>query len=433
MRRLIMTYAVRNLLLLSDGSYFQVLLHLVQNYSVSIQNINLDGNEISPTTIEAIRMYLPGLKEDGINSDEEHSLATSEPPLDQNSDLEDLNSPVNCITIVGATDSPAYTPDVIVDKTEYTETHNVIEPEIGSQTIIVAEIETQSAKVAERDRQNVTAMDQLALVGTETPDVAVPETVSTDVTIKNGKLCAEAGESQKGNAAKRPAKAGSLADRIKSQRDANLESSSMTVIPVVEKEAQEQIITVQSKSNNNLQSESPFLVRRKGSIDMISKNKDMVTKLSPKVESVEEVEDIEEMDEAAINTAHDNLKVPDTPSKMSLCSGPGVKSTSSIFDDTQMMRLSPSSAFNRQRRYSHNIEIKQEEKQNLQGIARHRASDGNINPGFSNRRDSVPSNARLTVHGVGSSADADGLQADNTRRRLSCASTLGDVDIEHFH
>ena len=48
-----------------------------------------------------------------VHSDEEHSLVTSEPPLDPNCDLGEFASPANVITVVGATDSPLYTPDGI--------------------------------------------------------------------------------------------------------------------------------------------------------------------------------------------------------------------------------------------------------------------------------------------------------------------------------
>ena len=119
-----------------------------------------------------------------------------------------------------------------------------------------------------------------------------------------------------------------------------------------------------------------------------------------KVESVEEVEDIEELDQNAIKKAHDSLIIPGTPSVISLCIGPGVKSTSSIFEGGNLLWISPSNSMNKHRIISHNIEIKDKEKQDLQGLAKHRGSKGNIAARFSNRGRSVPYNTRLTVHGA---------------------------------
>ena len=81
-----------------------VLLKLVLNYSVSIANINREGNEISPDFSSNSR----GKKTAHamIHSDEEHSLVTSEPPLEPNCDLGEFASPANFITVVEATDSP---------------------------------------------------------------------------------------------------------------------------------------------------------------------------------------------------------------------------------------------------------------------------------------------------------------------------------------
>ena len=403
---------------------FQVLLHLVQSYSVSIQNINLDGNEISPATLEAIRMHLPGLLEDdqsnGIHSDEEHSLATSEPPLDQQSDFEEMNSPIDHIPIVGETDSPAYTPDVDGERTDQLDTSDSVETAVKSQTIIVAEIEKGEDAVRKIDILNNQGKKDNTFEELEAQDLPANKAM-------NKSLSADPVNQKSTKNAKRVGNTGSLADRIKSKKNINTESHLTTAISIVENDENDQVVAEPSKTDVKLpEAGSPFLKKRTVSLNMTSDSTEKVKTLA-KVESVEEVEDIEGMDEAAINTAHDNLTVPDTPSKMSLCTGPGVSSTSSIFEENQMLRLSPSSGFNRQRRFSHNIEIKQDDKQKLQ--AKHRGSEGNIIPGLTKRRGSGPSYARLTVHGVGTISDTDDVHADNTRRRLSCGSTLGDVDI----
>ena len=101
-----------------------------------------------------------------------------------------------------------------------------------------------------------------------------------------------------------------------------------------------------------------------------------------KIESVEEVEDIEELDENAIKNAHDSLIIPGTPSEISLCIGLGVKSTSSIFEGDNLLRISPSNSMNKHRILSHNTEIKDKEKQDLQGIAKHRVAKETSLPGF---------------------------------------------------
>lgn len=409
---------------------FQVLLHLVKNYTVSLKHINLDENEISETTQEAIRLHIPGVVEDdlsnAIHSDDERSLATSEPPLDPQSDLREFISPVNGITIVGATDSPIYTPDVIAtdrspsEELETPDSTNMLVPnkpqdstETKNDGLLGETKDTNETKIRE-----VALADNNEALDTETYDVITGERKSSP---KSEFTKEDLGANEE------KVKPVSLADRIKLQRDKQSESSKMIVGPA--DEVTEEVIVPlnqnnQNKTNENTENGSLFLVRPKETTERHTEHQEQSIKVIPKAESVEQVEDIEDMDEAAINSAHANLNIPGTPSKMSLADGPGVKSTTSIFDDSKLLRISPSNSINMRRRYSHNIEIKEEENKNLQGIAKHRGSEGNIAARLVNRRESIPNNSRLMVHGVGSSTSINELQAGDTRRRLSNASTL---------
>ena len=400
----------------------------------------------------------------GIHSDEEHSLATSEPPLDPNCDLEEFASPANFITIVGATDSPVYTPDgIVIDRSIGTSEETAVVDE-GNDAIedILNDTKIQNQNQLERGLSDDAAMHVAVSVNEAQTILDLEPGLSEETYIRDTEMDAhEKGESEKQvesektsltqtEASKKgPSKRrktgtiGSLADRIKSQRDKSDTSNLVTVIPTAETEEGDIALPIKDELDEKTNTDDIFLVRSKESVDEQSDKFKAVEVLEtvlpkvesvevletalPKIESMEEVEDIEELDENAINKAHDSLIIPGTPSKMSLCSGPGVKSTSSIFDDDNLLRISPSNSMNKHRRFSHNIEIKDNEKQDLQGIAKHRGSEGNISARFSNRRGSVPYNARLTVHGVGSTTDLNELKSFDARRRLSSASTLGDV------
>ena len=446
-------------------------------------------------------MHMPGLMEDelsnGIHSDEEHSLATSEPPLDPNCDLEELVTPTNLISIVGATDSPLYTPEGATDSPPYTPDGiatdrsvgvneeapvPVVDEELGAFEANINETQHLKTNDMERDlsdddekydavsvNETHTALDmvpglpertEILYMSDDKLNAYEKDESENQLESEKNTLITKKSPNMKHGRRQKNNKTGSLADRIKSQRENNETSNIVTVIPTAETENEmdEKGIKyysshnhVNSQRENNETSnivtviptvENENELDEKGNqynssniesnenVDEETKSNEPVKLLNAKLstfESVEEVEDIEELDENAINNAHDSLSIPETPSKMSLCSGPGVKSSSSIYENENLLRVSPSHKMNKHRRYSHNIEINDKEKQGLQGLAKHRGSEGNILARFSNRRGSVPYNARLTVHGVGSSSNLDDIQSFDTKRRLSSASTLGDV------
>ena len=404
----------------------------------------------------------------GIHSDEEHSLATSEPPLDPDCDFGELVTPTNHISIIGATDSPLYTPDEnTINATDHSTGTNEISPvvveELHELEANNSDAEMQSDNRVERDVSDDNIIHKVVSVNEALTalDMKPGLTIDTEIEhIKDDKLSVRTvhgrdepykqpepeesmnedradkkGYSEKQletvdiplatkNATKmkhgkrqKDENKVSLADRIKSQRQNDEPTNIVTVIPTAE---------IDDDMNSKV---TEYISSPKEINEQVEEqtNRAEQVKEIPTFGSVEEVEDIEDLDDNAINKAHDSLSIPETPSRLSLCNNPGAKSSTSIYDDENLLRITPSNSVNRLRRYSHNIEIEDKDRHNLKDIAKHRGSEGNIAARFSNRRGSVPFNARLTVHGVGSSSNIDDLQSFDTKRRLSCASTLGDV------